>query len=78
MKPKKVYLEKLPFGKDDKLGTKMINQSRIEICNHLFSNDANKDKSGYLTDEDIALVEKLTMKKIHCSVESGEYFYRLV
>jgi hypothetical protein len=73
------YLEKLPMDlcTNDKAGRRLLNKARIDIANHLRSEKCNEWKSGFLTDNDILKIEKHTNRKVKCSVESGEYFYRL-
>lgn len=64
--------------KSDKiLATAMIKGMRkLGIC-HLLSNKCNEWQSAYLNKSDIRLIETLTNKKVKCSPESGEYFYKL-
>lgn len=61
----------------DKLGIVMLNRMREHGKKHLLSNNAHKWQSAYLDDEDIIQIETATGKKVRCSCESGEYFYKL-
>lgn len=45
---------------------------------HLLSEKANEWFSGFLTKEDKIEIADQTGKKVECSPESGEYFYRTV
>lgn len=55
----------------------MLQESAVDITKHLFSKNSHNYKSGYLYEEDILEIERITEKKVICSVESGEYFYKL-
>lgn len=59
------------------LGLHLINQSRLAIIDHLTSEDSGNWKSGFLEQSDINSIEIKTGRKVRCSTESGEYFYRL-
>ncbi len=67
--PKDVYFKLL--------GERMLIASRGDMIFHLLSKKAHEWKSGFLTDRDITEIEKETNKKVKCSTESGEYFYKL-
>jgi len=77
MKTKYFWLEKLPFKDADKLSKSLLNGARKNIANHLLSDKCDNWMSGYLTDNDITKIEKETNRKVRCSTESGEYFYKL-
>jgi len=72
------WLERLPIARGDKLATRLLNGARKQTVTHLFSEDGDKFFSGFLTDNDIERIEKHTGKKVYCSPESGEYFYKLI
>jgi hypothetical protein len=63
--------------RSDKYANYLLNWMRNLTKQHLRSKGANVFFSGYLTDHDIIEIENETGKKIHCSAESGEYFYKL-
>jgi hypothetical protein len=70
-------LKKLSLEKDDPLAEHLLNSLRIDIACHLLSPKGNQWRSGYLTDDDREKLEKETGRRIRCSTESGEYFYKL-
>ncbi len=76
---KELQLKKLDKDvcKNDLRARRMINRMRIMTFNHLLSTKHKTYFSGYMQDSDIALIEELTEMKVHCSPESGEYFYKL-
>ena len=59
------------------LGLHLLEVSSKEIKEHLLSNKSGEWKSGFLNEVDTKEVESQTGKKIQCSVESGEYFYKI-
>jgi len=80
-----IALEKLPkeYLENDPqkhMGRRMLNSARKDIVSFLLNTPMKEQgtgKSGFMTDDDKDLVEKLTGKKVHEDVESGEIFYRL-
>ena len=80
-----IELEKLPkeYLKNDPqkhLGRRMLNSARKEVVSFLVNTPMEGQGtglSGFMTDEDKDLVEKITSKKVHEDYESGEIFYRL-
>ena len=58
------------------LGNKMLKSMREYTIDRLI-NDGDVWFSGYITDSDIEDIELKTNKKVLCSAESGEYFYKL-
>lgn len=80
-----IELEKLPkeYLENDpqkRSGRMMLNSARKDIVSFLLNTpmkDQGTGKSGFMTDADKDLVEKITGKKVHEDVESGEIFYRL-
>jgi len=62
----------------DRLAYAMILGLKRCLLIHLFSNKCNEWHSGFLSDIEINLVELITNRKVLCSVESGEYFYKLL
>lgn len=80
-----ISLEKLPkeYLENDpqkRMGRRMLNSARKEIVDFLLNTPMEKQgtgKSGFMTDDDKDLIEKLTGKKVDEDIESGEIFYRL-
>ena len=60
----------------DAFAEQMIDSVREMSINRLLTRTDNEWFSGFLNDDDIIDIESKTGRKILCSVESGEYFYK--
>lgn len=58
------------------IGKSMLDGMREYTINKLID-DGSVWFSGYITESDIEVIEQRTNKKVLCSAESGEYFYKL-
>jgi hypothetical protein len=61
----------------NKFGEYLLRAAAEKVKEHLLSENCDKWLSGYVSQADIEFIESKTNRKVDCSPESGEYFYRL-
>ena len=59
------------------ISIRLIYSQRVTTIEHLLSENNTNWFSGFLEEIDIQNLEEHLNKKIRCSVESGEYFYKV-
>lgn len=61
----------------NKFGEQMLRAAAEKVKEHLLSENCEQWLSGYLSPWDVNEIEEKTNRKVDCSAESGEYFYKL-